>query len=116
MGIIEGPTCKLALCVALFMPIRLCDIVTVDALPAPRFLSDHRPGRPTWGETQKEASVIFESKYILYNTKTTYLCNVIQTLHKMLFVCFMLTSPLPLHLFSSLYCFPYLPSGCLMCH
>lgn len=47
-GIMGRPACKLALCVALFMPIRLCDIVTADAPPTAGYSSDHRPGRTTW--------------------------------------------------------------------
>lgn len=66
-GIIGRPACKLALCVALFMPIRLCDIVTADAPPAPGYPSDHRPGRTTWDKGEE------------HSVHNTQLCFVEQT-------------------------------------
>lgn len=54
VGIMGWPAHKLALCVALFMPIRLCDIVTADAPPAQGYPSDHQAARSTWGRAGRK--------------------------------------------------------------
>lgn len=77
VGIIGRPACKLALCVALFMPIRLCDTVTADAPPAPGYPSDHGPGRTTWEGGR--GGIGGGRKHSLHNTQIHLACEDLLT-------------------------------------